>query len=521
MALDLSTQLKALGLHDNEVVVYLALFDIGRTRAGALISHTALHRNIVYTALEELVRRGLVSKFSVRNVAEFAPNDPEVLLVELDARRAQTEKLVAELKQKQTSDPREVRVFEGLDGLRESRERMLRHDSTETLHILGAIDFKYEPEYDEYVRDFHARRNRQGISAKLLFEHSIPDTTLTSYNAWSNTQAKRLPFGGRMPVYFAGIGDQFDIFIHGKEPITFSFKSREAVEGLTKFFDYFWNQKVSSETGYDEVQRTFDSMLDELSAGEEYLVLGANSGNETPQLQSYFESFHKRRVQKGVGVKMMASKNAYQQLSKRFVLAGDPEGRMSSLKHFPSSVEQPFQINLFHNKANLYVYSDPPTMIRFEDEVVFNGFKSYFDTLWNQESYILTGPTAVRDFWMQGIDAGELLFIGARGYFVDRYPQMYEEVLEYAKKTKTLSWKILADNAVRGHRITKFPWVETKFVFGDIPNPNVVWLFGSTVAVVNWSKDEPILFVSHNQFLVQSYRDYFDALWNGPVNKKK
>ena len=71
------------------------------------------------------------------------------------------------------------------------------------------------------------------------------------------------------------------------------------------------------------------------------------------------------------------------------------------------------------------------------------------------------------------------------------------------------------DAGVRGHKITKYPWSETKYLLSGPKNPNVIWLFGEKVVIVNWADKEPVLFVSTNKYLVQTYNDYFDGLWGG------
>lgn len=69
------------------------------------------------------------------------------------------------------------------------------------------------------------------------------------------------------------------------------------------------------------------------------------------------------------------------------------------------------------------------------------------------------------------------------------------------------------DSGVRGHYVTRLPWAETKYLLSGVKNPNVVWLYGPKVVITNWAGDEPIMFVSTNKQLVQSYNDYFEELW--------
>src|SRR3989344_6528769 len=57
-------ELQVLGLTRNESEVYEALVKSGLTKAGHLIARLDVHRNIVYEALESLIRKGFVTKES-------------------------------------------------------------------------------------------------------------------------------------------------------------------------------------------------------------------------------------------------------------------------------------------------------------------------------------------------------------------------------------------------------------------------------------------------------------------------
>ena len=368
----IENQLKQLGFSQNEIKVYLSLFELGKVRAGRIIESTGLHRNIVYTALEEFVERELATKTIVGGVAEYVANDPARLVEEAEEKKISAAKVAEELRKKLKEAPREITMYEGVEGIQRARDKMLKYKGEEDLYVVGASTYSSTPEWEVYWKKFHTKREKLGIGLKILYDQDVPKEILDWRNSLAHSEARYLPFQVDSPVQFAMIGEFIDIIIpSGVEPVTFRIRSRATVEAFRKYFEFFWNQ----------------------------------------------------------------------------------------------------------------------------------------------ESYVIYGPEAVRDMWLEGVEAKEMLFISARGYFVDKYPKLFEEVVAAAKKKKNIHWKIVTDEGVRGHSVTTFPWVETKYVLPKAPSPNVVWMFGSTVAVVNWSGDQPIVFISKNPHLVQSYRDYFDALW--------
>ena len=134
----LEQQLEKLGFSKNETKVYLALFDLGKVRAGDIIEHTGLHRHLVYLALDALAERGTVTKTIRNGVAEFVANDPKSLLDELEERKRVAEAVAIALREKREGVPREVTVYEGTEGIKRSRNRTLLYPAGETLYVVGS-----------------------------------------------------------------------------------------------------------------------------------------------------------------------------------------------------------------------------------------------------------------------------------------------------------------------------------------------------------------------------------------------
>lgn len=289
----LEIQLQQLGFHKNEIKVYLALFDLGKTKAGNIIEQTKLHRNLVYTALDKLLERELVSKTIKKGIAEFVANDPRHLIDELENKKQLAKNVAEELKKKQNETPREVAVYEGVESIKKFKEKTWQLPPHSEIDFISASSLNVVPELEDYWRDYHKKRARKGIRAKFLFDQSTEKDAMSYRKALPNTEVRQLPFAANMPIWFEIFGDYLGIGLPEKEPLLFSIKSRKAVEGMKEFFNYFWNL----------------------------------------------------------------------------------------------------------------------------------------------ETQILKGPKALQEIWLESIDYQELRLIGARGYFIDRYPDLYKAVEEKAKKT--------------------------------------------------------------------------------------
>ncbi|MFA6486653.1 MAG: helix-turn-helix domain-containing protein [Candidatus Magasanikbacteria bacterium] len=519
-------QLQQIGFHKNEVKVYLALFETGKARAGKIIEYTGLHRNLVYTALEELEKRGLISKVEASGVAEFSANDPRVLLDEIDEQKITAKEIVDALKEKNKAGSREIAVYEGIEGVKRARNKTLQYGESkgETLYVMGGSKRSTMPELESYWRSYHHKREQAGINFKILFDRDTPGEMLDWRNRLALSQAKYFPFDLHSPTQVGVFRDLVDISIPGLSPLTFVIKNDEIAKGFKQYFEYFWNQSVRVETGLSAVKTAIYNMLGELSSGEEYFVLGAAVGmKRAGEIGQMYDQFHADRIKKQVIVNMLANSDNYDEIVERNHKFGDPKDKFSNIKKFISAPPTPMQVNMYHGKCFFILYGDMPAVIYFEQSEITKVFKNYFDYFWNQDTYVLRGPEAYGDLWMEAVAAGELRYIGARGYFLDNFPKQWAELKAKTALNKKFIMKNIVDPGVRGHEITKLPYAQTKYLLSSAKNPNVVWLYGNKVVAANWSEIEPVFFVSKNKALAQSYNDYFDELWgkDSGLPKKK
>ena len=376
----LKDNLIKLGFTQNQIKTYLALFELGQSKAGQLITKTKLHRNLVYTSLEDLEKRGLVTKILVNNVAQYNANDPESLISEIESKKSVAENAIKELSKIKKDEEREIQVLEGVEGIK--RVRM--------------------------------------------------------------------------------------------------------------------------------------QVADSIQSGENYFVLGVSGRATNPELERFWPKLNKMIDDKGGKVKVLVSGEDPDYLAKTLERDDRVDGKLMSLP-----IDSPMWFSIFRDVVNISIAGENPLTFKIKNQETAEVFKKYFDFFWNQDSYVLKGAKALQSVWLESLKSDELKLIGARGYFIDKYPELFEEVYQKAKKVKGLKWKNLVDESARDHKLNKMPWMEARFSLPSSENPNVVWLYGNKVIVSNWAEEEPIVFISENKNLVQSYNHYFESLWNQQVVVKK
>lgn len=78
--MDISQQFSTLGFNDSEVQVYLGLAEVGKSTAGVLAKRLGMARTTVYSVLENLSQKGVVSLEEKRGATFYVVNKPEALL---------------------------------------------------------------------------------------------------------------------------------------------------------------------------------------------------------------------------------------------------------------------------------------------------------------------------------------------------------------------------------------------------------------------------------------------------------
>ena len=296
-----------------------------------------------------------------------------------------------------------------------------------------------------------------------------------------------------------------------KEPVAFLIDNKEVAESNRMYFELLWKQDVIVRKGIGDIENTFNMMLDELSPGDEYYVLGASWMGYKDRAFKFFIDFHQRRFQKNVRAKFLFISGTEKIVEKY----KESYSRLTEIKYLPPNVYEGMQINIYKNKVLFFVWrEDEPIVFSIEDKTTHDTFKTYFDTLWNQDTKILKGLDAIQNIFEEMLEAGHCDFIGARGYFVDRRPEYIDEWEKRAIK-RGFTMRNLVDPEIKGRRITTFPFAETKYTLPvEFSRLSVFWIYGNKVVITNWVQEEPIVTIIENKALHDMYKEQFELLWN-------
>lgn len=102
-----------LGFSPNDAAVYFALAEHGPCNAGPVIQATNFHRNVVYSSIQHLEARKLVTEKIINGRKRFSVTSPKVLVDEFENKAALAKEMKDELEKLLNSQSEEIVVYEG------------------------------------------------------------------------------------------------------------------------------------------------------------------------------------------------------------------------------------------------------------------------------------------------------------------------------------------------------------------------------------------------------------------------
>ena len=518
--------LEEIGLTKSEIKVYLALLELGLSTTGPIVDKSGASSSKIYEILERLIQKGLVSVVIESGTKHFEAAPPERILdylkekkEKIESQTKKVENLLPELELKRTLSKykTDATVFRGMKGMETAFNdifKVLKKGDTVNVFIVGETS----KEINRFFNKHFKLRGEKGIHTKVIFSRA----GLEAYETQKNTkyfEGKILPSASSSPAPVNIYGNKVLMRMgKGEELITVMIDNKDLAKAFLEQFNALWNQEVIVARGIGEVYNAWDSMLDELNPGEEYYVMGAADRNQKG-IYDYLIDFHKRRQAKGVKSKFLfisGTEKYVEEFKDNYTI-------LSEVRYLPREIYKGIQFNFFKNKVMIIVWREKePVVFTIEDQKVYQTFKTYFDTLWNQEVQTYEGYDGIKTVFediLNTLKPGEdYLVFGA----VDVPEALEQYILDWTKKRadKKINLKIIYNEEAKNFiaKTKQLPLTTIKVLPKTYITPAAVNIYGNKTATIVWS-EKPIAFVVENKEYTNSFRSYFKLLWE--IAKKK
>ncbi|MEI6553186.1 MAG: helix-turn-helix domain-containing protein [bacterium] len=240
--------LMKLGFSENDAAVYLALAELKSATSNPLITNTGLHRSLVYTSLEHLVARKLVSEFETKGKKTFSIVSPDILIEEFEEKQRIAEDISKNIKQKMTTETQEITIHKGNDeylALLTSLIKQLPKGGTKYIIGSGGEDFMEETMRPIWKK-YHNAVDDASITIKMIGYKNQKESFQRETEREGSYNIKYLESDTENPAgvhIYPEAGVVLNIIYSNKEqPVTaIKIKDHNLVKGYLNLFNTLWN----------------------------------------------------------------------------------------------------------------------------------------------------------------------------------------------------------------------------------------------------------------------------------------
>ncbi|MBW3004158.1 hypothetical protein KY337_06395 [Candidatus Woesearchaeota archaeon] len=229
--------LEDIGLTQREIKVYLALLELGPSTAGSVLEKANLQNSVFHFCVNRLIDKGLVSYVKKGKVRVYQAADPDQFLIYVKDKENQVQKLLPELKAKQSfaKDKQEVELFEGIKGIYTLMNTMINNAKRGDEHLFFSADIdEINEDIQKFFRRFDAKRKDKGILAKGIAPKKLK-------YLFKGRPIKMKYTNTPIPANSAVCGDMLNYIVWGDKPTGVLIKSKHIAKKQKEFFKELWN----------------------------------------------------------------------------------------------------------------------------------------------------------------------------------------------------------------------------------------------------------------------------------------
>jgi len=245
--------LEEIGLTPGEIKTYLALLKLGSASTGPIAKQSQVSRSKLYSILDKLEKKGLVSHVEQNNVTHFQAVEPSKIKDYLLKKEEGLKKLKIEFEQflpqlevayESKEKVQNVKVYQGMNGLSTAHEHTyIKLKKGEEYYYMGIPKDQPRSHHLYWQRD-HLRRIRARIKCKLLFNTETPKDVLVNRISYKGCKARYMPISIKSPTSFLIYKDTTMIYISSENPITIEILSQEIADAFKVYFEEFWKRST-------------------------------------------------------------------------------------------------------------------------------------------------------------------------------------------------------------------------------------------------------------------------------------
>ncbi len=178
------------------------------------------------------------------------------------------------------------------------------------------------------------------------------------------------------------------------------------------------------------------------------------------------------------------------------------------------------------NNKKLFQASNPASVLKIIkeqeekiNEIMPQMLQFYTQTREKEETNFYKGKNGLKTVFeeqLQGPKNSEILIISPFPMAYDLLP-FYFKWFDKRRREKKISTRIIFNKTTEAV-IPKIPLSKIRILDEKYPSPLAINIYGSKVAIILWSKENPFAIVIKNKDISEGYKKHFELIWKQAKN---
>ena len=250
--LEIKEMLEEMGLTRSEIVVYLALLELGSSTTGPIIKKAGIASGKAYIILDKLILKGLVTYTIVSGRKNFQAKDPERLLDylkdrenELKVKEQKLTKVLPYLKSLYERKKHEqvAEIFEGVKGFITFYNWLLKEmKKGDVIYVIG-VPRNASEKFEGFFKKWNSERIRKGTVMRIVYTPDRKDIG-DIRSKLALTEVRYLRKGEHTPAWIVILNDCVATITVSEMPVMFLIKNSDVAKSYKQYFDILWKNSV-------------------------------------------------------------------------------------------------------------------------------------------------------------------------------------------------------------------------------------------------------------------------------------
>jgi sugar-specific transcriptional regulator TrmB len=425
----------------------------------------------------------------------------------------------------------QTRSLFGSVGAREFLEETLQEKDVYWIGGNGAIEHYHNDVWQWYKEERIAQQVywHDLVDPEMMLSGVIDTTSIANDPYY---ESKVLPPSVASPHVICIYGNKVANIVWKENSVITITEDIDVAAGYKKYFDYLWNQKVHTYTGWDELEALyFSELLNDINTGDVEYVIGANIGDTpTGQLRSmdFFTRFNTARKARGGNMQALVYQRDLPHIYQQCIDSGDIAAGTAQVKSLQDKYWSPLVVDIFSNKVVILMMKEEPTATVYTDVDIIAGFKKQFDAHWEQEVQTYVGWDAIEHLLLHelipGMGPDDIEYAQGAGYdmtddkerFASFWLSYNTKRVQRGMKRRLMMYepyRELVENEMSLAGDESRTITEMRYLPKEYNSPMETHIYNNKVALIVW-QGTPVATVYNRPEMAVSMRNQFEMLWN-------